>query len=597
MTPTQGLRQAGRCMVHRHRLDSKKRRRLHRPRRGEAGFGLVEVIIAIVILLIVLVPAAALLANALQAQFNAQFRLTASNLASKQAAGVQSMAEQNFSAAFDRFVMGVSNTNQNKGVVYPGNAYLPAPACSPVGVPQPLYLGSPTAQPCSQKVGNINYTIQPYNAWVPAPGSGYTGPANSSSSCKNIPQAYPTYKVNTLHEVTQGPPIVLDATANVTWVQQGSTNSVVQSTLDAPPQGFFNANDGYIDLQVIGIPSTEAAWVFVVEPSAITKGPPITYYAPSTTPGNCAFFVNLPAGPGYKVGVCQMSKTPAILPAYGQPCNGSAAPGLVTVVASQGTPVTVVPLNCYSEDVMKYNPHAYWQLNELSGTTAADVSGNGYNGTYEGSYSLGQPGSPISPSCPTSAVSTSSVGFAGGGYVATPLGNPTGQPPPQYFEVNAFTVEGWAKISGYPPGSGANPRIIANAKTDNQPGAGGGLLNGSRGFEIWVNSGGSTETFAVGNGLVNAQATGSEQLNIGQWYFFAGTYNDATGVATLYVDGQPIATANLQGGGPVAPTLYPINIGRNPSYNGDYLDGNVDQVAVYNYALTATDLQSQFGKS
>lgn len=568
--------------------------RLHRPRRGEEAFGLVEVIIAIVILLIVLVPAAALLANALNAQFNAQFRLTASNLASKQASGVQAMAEQNFSNAFNAFVMGqapAANGNPAQAVVDPANPYLPAPGCASGFT---SYLGSPTAQPCSQKVGNITYTVQPYNAWVPSPGSGYTGQALTSSSCKNIPAAYPYYQVNTLHEVTQGPPIVLDATAKVTWVQQGQTYPVVQSTLQAPPQAFFNANDGYIDAQVQGIPGTQAAWVFVTEPASLSgTSNPITYYAPSSTPGNCAFFVNLPPGPGYQVGVCQIRPASnPILPPYGHPCQGFAT-ATVTVVATQGTPVTVIPLNCYSQAVMQDGPLAYWQLNELTGTSAADSSGNGYNGTYEGSYSLGQPGSPLNCS---SATSDTSVGLAGGGYVATPLGNPTGTPPPQYFEVNAFTVEAWVKISGYPAGSGPNPRIVANAKTDNAPGAQPGT-NGSRGFEIWVSSGGSSETFAVGNGLVNALATGSEQLNTGQWYFLAGTYDDATGVATLYVDGQPIATANLQGGGPVAPTLYPINIGRNPSYNGDYLDGNVDQVAIYSYALSAHQLQNQFGQS
>ena len=568
-------------------------RQVVRPRRGEAAFGLVEVIIAIVILLIVLVPAAALLANALNAQFNAQFRLTASNLASKQTSGVQAMAEQNFSAAFNSFVMGqapAENGNPPRAVVDPANPYLPAPGCNSGAT---NYLGSPTAQPCSQKVGNINYTVQPYNAWVPSPGSGYTGAALTSSSCMNIPGAYPYYKVNTLNEVTQGPPIVLDATAKVTWVQQGQTYSIVQSTLQAPPQAFFNANDGYIDAQVQGIPNTQSAWVFVNEPASLTgTSSPVTYYAPSSTPGNCTFFVNLPPGPNYQVGVCQIRpESNPLLPVYGQACDGYVT-ATVTVTATQGTPVTVIPLNCYSQSVMQDGPLAYWQLNELSGTTAADSSGNGYNGTYEGSYSLGQPG--VAPNC-SSATSTTSLGLAGGGYVATPLGNPTGTPPPQYFEVNAFTVEAWVKILGYPAGSGANPRIVANAKTDNPPGAQPGT-NGSRGFEIWVNSGGSTETFAVGNGLVNALATGSEQLNTGQWYFLAGTYDDATGVATLYVDGQPISTANLQGGGPVAPTLYPINIGRNPSYNGDYLDGNVEQVAIYSYALTAHQLQSQFGQ-
>jgi hypothetical protein len=36
----------------------------------------------------------------------------------------------------------------------------------------------------------------------------------------------------------------------------------------------------------------------------------------------------------------------------------------------------------YAQKVLSYNPVAYYRLNELTGTTAYDLSGNGYNGTY-----------------------------------------------------------------------------------------------------------------------------------------------------------------------------------------------------------------------
>lgn len=38
----------------------------------------------------------------------------------------------------------------------------------------------------------------------------------------------------------------------------------------------------------------------------------------------------------------------------------------------------------YSDKILSLGPIAYWPFNEASGTTALDISGNGYNGTYAG---------------------------------------------------------------------------------------------------------------------------------------------------------------------------------------------------------------------
>lgn len=46
----------------------------------------------------------------------------------------------------------------------------------------------------------------------------------------------------------------------------------------------------------------------------------------------------------------------------------------------------------YSTEVLADSPYAYWKLNEPSGTTATDSSGNGRNLTYAGAYTLNQTG-------------------------------------------------------------------------------------------------------------------------------------------------------------------------------------------------------------
>lgn len=42
--------------------------------------------------------------------------------------------------------------------------------------------------------------------------------------------------------------------------------------------------------------------------------------------------------------------------------------------------------------VLADSPVGYWKLDDAAGTTAVDSSGNGHNGTYQGTYSLSQPG-------------------------------------------------------------------------------------------------------------------------------------------------------------------------------------------------------------
>jgi hypothetical protein len=52
----------------------------------------------------------------------------------------------------------------------------------------------------------------------------------------------------------------------------------------------------------------------------------------------------------------------------------------------------VVASEAYSAVVLAKGPVGYWRLGELAGPMAADASGNGYDGTYNGNPTFGQPG-------------------------------------------------------------------------------------------------------------------------------------------------------------------------------------------------------------
>ena len=51
----------------------------------------------------------------------------------------------------------------------------------------------------------------------------------------------------------------------------------------------------------------------------------------------------------------------------------------------------------YSDDVLSLAPLGYWRLEEDSGTTLADSSGNNFTGTYGSGAILGQDGVLVGP--------------------------------------------------------------------------------------------------------------------------------------------------------------------------------------------------------
>ena len=87
------------------------------------------------------------------------------------------------------------------------------------------------------------------------------------------------------------------------------------------------------------------------------------------------------------------------------------------------------PASTYSQTVLKNNPSFFWPLND-TGSTAADASPNGFNGSYSGGTTQGVPG-PLT------------------GSTATSFGGSTGNVVSQNAVTGpqTFTVEGWFKTT------------------------------------------------------------------------------------------------------------------------------------------------------
>ncbi len=242
----------------------------------------------------------------------------------------------------------------------------------------------------------------------------------------------------------------------------------------------------------------------------------------------------------------------------------TAAAGAGTVTAATATPTaagTTTPYtptsSIYSSAVLADHPVAYYPLDETSGNVAHDATGDGYNGTINGGVTLGVPGAI------TSTVGDTAMRLDGHtGYIS--LGDPAALQPAK------LSIELWLKTTANTQG---------NAEV---------LRKRYYGYEITLQGGVVSFDVADANNQ-GATVSSSRPLDDGQYHHIVATY-DGSAVA-LYVDGQ--LNQSLPTGG-----IYylpdAIAIGRDGGHSGSYLDGTVDDVSIYNYALTPAQVTKHF---
>jgi hypothetical protein len=108
---------------------------------------------------------------------------------------------------------------------------------------------------------------------------------------------------------------------------------------------------------------------------------------------------------------------------------------------------------------------------------------------------------------------------------------------------------------------------------------------GGTGWILAYDSGGTLYYRLGGTSFNTGRATASVRNG---WHHFVAT-KDGGNVA-LYVDGQPVHSA--AGAGSVAPTMA-WHVMRNGSYS-QFSQGQADEVAVYNVALSAATVQQHY---
>ena len=84
------------------------------------------------------------------------------------------------------------------------------------------------------------------------------------------------------------------------------------------------------------------------------------------------------------------------------------------------------------------------------------------------------------------------------------------------------------------------------------------------------------------------------------WHHIVGVYDGGTAVTDLeiYVDGVHSDTASISQGTYVAMEnkSNPLTIGWAPVFGGSNFDGLIDDVRIYNYALTPLQIRTEYNQ-
>lgn len=212
-------------------------------------------------------------------------------------------------------------------------------------------------------------------------------------------------------------------------------------------------------------------------------------------------------------------------------------------------------------------PHmlSYWHLDEETGGTYED----GY-GTYDGL---------CAGSCPTAA-----AGLIGGAQQFNRFEG-TGINVPgelvSWEDNESFSVEFWMTDPGDVSGHAAI--VGRQGATDSEP----YILVG-------VGDGGLASFSLYASSADGASLQGTTDLRLGGWHHVVAVY-DASGPGTLrlYVDGQVEAFTTHDYASDFV-TTTPLNVGWLNSASGHHYDGKLDELAIYQRALTETEIKTHY---
>src|SRR5882724_3834407 len=224
----------------------------------------------------------------------------------------------------------------------------------------------------------------------------------------------------------------------------------------------------------------------------------------------------------------------------------------LAVVAALASLILALPATAQTSGLV-----AGYSFAEGSGTTVADVSGNNNRGTLGGGVTW-----------TTQGKFGNALVFNGASFVTIPAAASLNL-------TTAMTLEAWI----YPTTAATN---WSTALMREQPGEFVYTLyvgSPSNSPNVFFNTGASSST--------ERGVAGPSALPVNTWSHLAGTYDGA--VVRLYVNGAQVASRAFTG--TIGSTTGALRIGGNGVW-GEYFTGRIDEVRIYNRALTPAEVQA-----
>jgi outer membrane lipoprotein-sorting protein len=210
-------------------------------------------------------------------------------------------------------------------------------------------------------------------------------------------------------------------------------------------------------------------------------------------------------------------------------------------------------------DVWSFNTGklvGWWKFDESTGTIASDSSGNGNNGTLKGN--------PVWR--PTGGVSGGAIELSGkGDYVE--ISNESA------FDINGqITISAWVNITDVP-----------QEWT-------GIVTKGDSAWRLSTSFAQNIFHFGVSS---SAYLNGQASVDSGQWHNVVCVYDGQK--MSIYVDGK--IDFSRPWTGPIGTNDFPVCIGENIELKGRCFHGLIDDVRIYNYALSQDEITKLFSSA
>jgi hypothetical protein len=149
--------------------------------------------------------------------------------------------------------------------------------------------------------------------------------------------------------------------------------------------------------------------------------------------------------------------------------------------------------------------------------------------------------------------------------------NDYGEAPQMLSGLGKSTIMGWIKLSS--------------------PYTATGFVIGQDNFNLKVDTSSGTKLTATANGVTLTYGTA---LSVNRWYHIAAVYDgsNATAKLKLFVNGQEEAASNAGAlSGSLAASAAKFTFGKNATSAAQYFKGSIEEVRIFNTALTTDQLQ------